>query len=104
MARLDEIAEGLATVLANSPSPEPLNVDLRGQSPKEATLLVRAVIDACERRGAPISLVCVHPELGADLMKLYGSGIGYEGVPIQESPETSDSLQFFRFVPQRSIR
>ncbi len=99
MARLDEIAEGIATVLTNSPRPEPLNIDLRGQSPQEATFLVRAVIDACERRGAPISLVCVHPEFGTDLLKLYGSGIGYEGVTIQAASETSDSLQFFRFLP-----
>ena len=100
MARLDEIAEGLATVLASSPTPEPLSVDLRGQSPQEVTFLVRAVVDACERRGSPISLVCVHPELGADLLKLYGSGIGYEGVKIQEGSDMSDSLEFYRFLPQ----
>jgi hypothetical protein len=100
LARLDEIAEGLATVLASSPTPEPLNVDLRGQSPQEATFLVRAVVDACERRGAPISLVCVHPDFGSGLLKLYGSGIGYEGVQIQEASDTSDSLEFYRFLPK----
>lgn len=35
MARLDEIAEGLSSVLVTMPTPEPLSVDMVGQSPAD---------------------------------------------------------------------
>ena len=81
MARLDEIAEGIVTVLMFSPTPEPLNLDLRGQNPQETTFLVRAIVDACERRGTPLSHIRVDPEAGSDLLRQYGCS-GYEGVQI----------------------
>lgn len=96
MARLDEIAEGIVTVLMFSPTPEPLNLDLRGQNPQETTFLVRAIVDACERRGAPLSHVKVAPEAGYDLLKQYGSS-RYQGVQISASSQLSGSLEFFRF-------
>ena len=96
MARLDEIAEGIVTVLMFSPTPEPLNLDLRGHNPQETTFLVRAIVDACERRGAPLSLVKVDAEVGTDLLKQYGNS-GYEGVQISASSYLSGSLEFFRF-------
>ena len=98
MARLDEIAEGVATMLITSPVPEPLNISLRGEGAAETTFLVRAVIDSCERRGSPISAVKVDSILGADLMKQYGaSRSGYQDVMIKVSNVSGAQIEFYRF-------
>ena len=98
MARLDEIAEGIATILISSPVPEPLNVSLRGESATNTTFLVRAVIDSCERRGMPIKSVRVGPMLSADLLKQYGySPSGYQGVTIEVSDVLGMDVEFYRF-------
>lgn len=68
-ARLDEIAEGIATVLGASPSPEPLRVDMRNQSPVNVAFFVRALAAACERHEAPLALVRLSPELGERLVR-----------------------------------
>lgn len=98
MARLDEIAEGIATILISSPVPEPLNVSLRGESATNTTFFVRAVIDSCERRGSPIKSVRVGPILGADLLKQYGyNPPGYQGVTIEMSDVLGLDVEFYRF-------
>ena len=97
MARLDEIAEGIATIIATSPAPEPLNIDLRGEGVSETTFLVRAVIDSCERRGSPISEVRIDPVLGAELLKKYGgTQSGYQGVKISGSDVLKSQIEFYR--------
>ena len=68
-ARLDEIAEGIAMVLGSSPTPEPLRIDMRNQSPANVSFFVRALAAACERRAAPLALVRLGPELGERLMR-----------------------------------
>ena len=101
MARLDEIADGIATILATSPVPEPLNISLRGEGVTETTFLVRAVIDSCERRGSPISAVRVCVTLGSDLLKQYGNKqSGYQGVNIEESETLGADVEFYRFSPR----
>ena len=103
MARLDEIAEGIATMLAMSPVPEPLNINLRGEGATETTFLVRAVIDSCERRGSPISAVRVCATLGFDLLKQYADKqSGYQGVSIQESQAMGADVDFYRFPTQNT--
>ena len=98
MARLDEIAEGIATILISSPVPEPLNVSLRGESATNTTFLVRAVIDSCEQRGLPLHAVRVGPILGADLLKQYGGTLsGYQGVIIEMSDTLALDVEFCRF-------
>ena len=98
MARLDEIAEGIAMMLTSSPVPEPLNISLRGEGVTETTFLVRAVIDSCERRGSPISVVRVGATLGSDLMKQYGHNqSGYQGVTIDESHAIDADIEFYRY-------
>ena len=98
MARLDENAEGIATMLATSPVPEPLNISLRGEGATDVTFLVRAVVDSCERRGSPISTVRVCATLGSDLLKQYGNlQSGYQGVSIEESKGVETDLEFYRF-------
>lgn len=100
MARLDEIAEGLATVLVASPFPEPLNVNLKGEGPLEATFLVRAVIESCERRGVPIHTVRIGTEIGANIISQYGNQTsGYQGVKVEGSNLLGAEIRFFRFLP-----
>lgn len=67
MARLDEIAEGLAAVLASSPYPEPLALTFKSHSPVDMTFLVRSVIAACDRQGRPLAYVRV-PESVATIL------------------------------------
>ena len=52
MARLDEVAEGLAVTLASGLAPNPLPVTFTGHSPSEIAFLVRAVVNATERHGS----------------------------------------------------
>ena len=68
-ARLDEIAEGVASVLSSSATPEPLRMDMMNHSPVEVEFFVRALAAACERREAPLALVRLAPELGERLMR-----------------------------------
>lgn len=96
MARLDELAQGIATVLAATRVPEPLPVDMVGETPAAATVLVRAIIDACARRGAPLSRVAICPELGADLLRQHASG-RWEGVAIGADQDLTNRIAFFRF-------
>lgn len=98
MARLDEIAEGIATVLASSPQPEPLSIGLRGEGQAEATFLVRAVIDGCERRGSPLSAVRIGTQIGADIIKQYEAlPSGYQGIKIEGKDDLGWDIEFFRF-------
>lgn len=59
MARLDEIAEGVATLLASLPEPEPLPMALQDHTPSQIAFLVRCVIAACDRIGRPLAYVRV---------------------------------------------
>ncbi|MHA6332672.1 hypothetical protein ACXYL9_03225 [Qipengyuania sp. CAU 1752] len=96
MARLDEIAEGLARVLQVAPAPEPLPVDLVNETPAAATVLVRAVIDCCKRNGTMLSRVGICPVLGAGLLREHGDD-GYEGVAIYADVELEGRVAFFRY-------
>lgn len=96
MARLDELAEGLAGVLAASPTPEPLPVDMWNETPAAATVLVRAIIDACERRAASLARIAICPVLGADLLRQHG-GTGYQGVAIAADEDLADRFAIYRF-------
>lgn len=96
MARLDELAEGLAGVLAASPKPEPLPADFRNETPAAATVFVRALIDACERRGAPLTRIGICPVLGAGLLREL-EGAAYQGVTIAADDALTDRIEIFRF-------
>ena len=98
MARLDEIAEGLSTVLAASPTPEPLFVDMMNHSPAEITFLIRAVVDACERLTAPLFLIRVGNELGSHAARALGpEPLGYEGVRVELAEGLDRRIEFYRF-------
>ena len=68
-ARLDEIAEAVASVLGVAETPEPLRVDMMNQSPVNVAFFVRALAAACERREAPLALIRLAPELGERLVR-----------------------------------
>ena len=98
MARLDEIAEGVSSVLAASPTPEPLFLDMMGHSSGEATFLIRAVVDACERRGAPLSKIRVGHDLGSNAKRaLRPEPLSYEGVTIELAANLVQRIEFYRF-------
>lgn len=98
MARLDEIAEGISSVLAGSPRPEPFFIDLMDHSPAEVTFLIRAVIDACERRGITLSAICVDNVLGSNAQRALGpKPHQYHGVYIEFATGLNRRVEFFRF-------
>lgn len=98
MARLDEIAEGLATVLELSPAPEPLPVDLRNHSQAEAAFLARAIIMACERRAVPLSVIRLAKDLGGILIKSLGETSGMlDGIKIEVDDDLAGRIELFRF-------
>lgn len=98
MARLDEIAEGISSVLASSPTPEPLFLEMTGQSPSEVTFLIRAVVDACERRGVPLSMIRVGQTLGSNVKRALGpKPFKYEGIPIELVDDLEQRIEFYRF-------
>ena len=68
-ARLDEIAEGVATLLGGSATPEPLSISMMNQSPVQVAFFVRALAAACERLEAPLALVRLDTELGERLVR-----------------------------------
>ena len=93
MARLDEIAEGLSSVLQATQLPEPLFVDMMNHSPAEITFLIRAVVDACERRAAPLSLIRVGQALGSHAAR----ALGPEGISIELTGDLDRRVEFYRF-------
>jgi hypothetical protein len=82
MAGLNEMAIGIATVLAGV-APEPLTVQLRGQPIEDAEYLIRAVLRECIDAEIPLRRVVVDDELfrwlsrpGAELLPCTLAGGG----------------------------
>ena len=98
MARLDEIAEGLVTVLQVTPTPEPLPVDLMNHSPNELTFLVRAIVDSAERRIVPLSLIRIDKDFGAVTARALGTEpTQYEGVRVELVVDLGRIMELYRF-------
>lgn len=94
MARLDELAEGIAKVLGLTAVPEPLPVDLVGEGPAEVTVLVRAIVDASHRHVAPLDRICVDPQLGRRLLREHGNQ--YEGVRLETDDRLRNRIEIWR--------
>ena len=94
MARLDEVAEGIAKVLKISADSETLPLDLVGEGPTETTLLVRAIVDASHRHEAPLDRICLDPQLGRKLLKEHGEE--YEGVKIVADDQIENRMELWR--------
>ena len=94
MARLDEIAEGLSSLLQLAAAPEPLGVNLVGHSPAEVTFLVRAVVDACARRGTPIALIRLGSVSASNAVRTFGpEPLEYDGVKIEIAPDLDHRIE-----------
>lgn len=97
MAGMHEISLGIATVLGSSSTPEPLYVDLRGQSTEEAILLIRKVVDECvdaEVRLGSVVAPAALLEAGRDLRPTLEPA--YRDVPIHRSEGVQDRIEFHR--------
>jgi hypothetical protein len=96
MARLDQLAEGIASVLVGSSQPDPLHLSFNGHSPAEMAFLVTSVFAACERLGRPLAHVRV-PHFVVAIIKGDPSNVGLS-VDIFEN-ENSDlaEVEFGRF-------
>lgn len=94
MARLDELAEGLAKVLKVSANPEPLPIELVGEGPAETTVLVRAIVDASLRHDAPLDRICLDPHLSGGLLKEHGEE--YEGVKLVADDRLANRIEIWR--------
>ncbi len=96
MARLDEIAQGVATVLKLTTAPEPLPLDLVGEGPAETTVLVRSIIDASRRDKAPLVRICLDPHLGKGLLREHSED--YEGVKLEPDDRLHSRIEIYRYL------
>lgn len=94
MARLDELAEGIAKVLTITATPEPLPLDLVGEGPAETTVLVRAIVDASRRQGLELHRICLDPHLGRGLLGEHGDE--YEGVRLEPDHRLRGRIEIWR--------
>jgi hypothetical protein len=97
MARLAELAIGIAKVLKVAPQPEPLFVDIIDETLAAATVVVYTVVEACLRDVCPLSMVAIDPELGEGLLNEYP--LDYEGVALFADNELYSRIAFYRFPP-----
>lgn len=95
MARIDEIAIGIVQVLHSSKLPEPLLIELWGQSPVDALVLVRAVIAESQRVAAPLSAVRIGPQLGRLVARELVAGM-LDGVRVEIESGLDSRVHFFR--------
>lgn len=94
MARLDELAEGIAKVLTITATPEPLPLDLVGEGPAETTVLVRAIVDASRRQGLELHRICLDPDLGRGPLREHGDR--YEGVSLEADDRLRGRIEIWR--------
>lgn len=95
MARLDEIAEGIARVLEVTATPEPLPLDLVGEGPADTTVLVRAIVDASQRHEAPLDRICLDLQLSGGQIREHGDQ--YEGVKLEASDRLWSRIEIWRY-------
>ncbi len=94
MARLDELAEGIARVLAISATPEPLPLDLVGEGPADTTVLVRAIVDASRRHGLELHRIRLDPYLGRGLLREHGDR--YQRVTLEADQRLRNRIEIWR--------
>lgn len=94
MARLDEIFDGVASVLAFSIQPEPLPISFSDHSPTEIAFLVRAVIAGCERAGYPLAYVRLPAAVATILLR---DPEPIRGVRLGDTMAQPDAVEFGRF-------
>lgn len=95
MAALRKISIGVASALQIPQAPEPLHIDLRGQTADDAAFLAMRVIDECADAGVNLVRVTVDPAIVAyaDGLPVDGS---YRGVRIDADHQSLRRLTFYR--------
>jgi hypothetical protein len=95
VAGLNEMALGIATALAGV-APEPLRVQMRGQSLDQAAYLIRAILRECSDAGIQLRRVAVDDELFGWLTEP-----GSEPLPCTLSAGAEPTfVEFFRQAPK----
>ena len=94
MAGIREIAIGVATVLQCSAEPEPLPLDLRGQSVDDAIFLMKQVIDECADAGLALHEVRFDTNLWQASLATLGSE--YRQVSLRPSEALGARIEFYR--------
>lgn len=94
MARLDELAEGVASMLQAFPDPEPLSLTFNNHTSSEIAFLVQSVIAACDRIGQPLAYVRL-PSAVADIIANDPDGGG--GPSVAATMATPNAVEFGRF-------
>lgn len=96
MATMDEIALGIASVLRATKLPEPLPVDLWGDSLHEGSIFVRAVISECSDASIPLRFVTVPLDLWTELTFNADARSEIEGVRIEPLAQLKGRVEFWR--------
>lgn len=101
MATIEEVALGITAVLLASKTPEPLGIDLRGQTNLETVRLVRRVIDECADANCPLTEVHITPSL----LGFFGAASHlpcpeYREVSLVIDQGISERVEFFRRQPE----
>ena len=96
MANIREIALGLTTVLQMTTEPEPLGVDLWGQSADEGTLLVKTIIDEATDAGRALTTI----RMDADYLTIRGRselGTLYRSVRVETTDQLRHRIELHRY-------
>ncbi len=91
MASVEEMAIGIATLLASEHAPNPVPLTFRGQSLEEAADLVLLATAECGDAGIPLQRLELDPELFAVLEhKLF--------IPMRPDPTLEGGVRFYRAI------
>ena len=97
MTDLRETAWRIATALHTAKDPEPLIVDLWGQSPVSAAYLVELVIEECSDAGVELAKVEIDPCVGVALRRpSTGPSWIYRDTTIEVNRRLFQRVEFYR--------
>lgn len=96
VAGLREMALGIASALRTGSAPNPLPVELWGQSPEDAARLLKFVVDECVDAGIGLREIRADPVIVHELAGSKNeSGVFHRAVPISADPRTRGRMDFF---------
>ena len=71
---------------------------MKGHSPDEVAFLIRAIVEACKLRKAPLSHIRVCQTLGSKVSAAFDlEPLSEDGITIELTNETTRRIEFFRF-------
>ena len=99
MATLNELAQAVASLLADSTGPEPLPVECWNETPTQATCLVKNVIVEAAKAGLKPALVRIDPNMAEDMGLDQGKRFEFDGVPVELEASLMRRIEFYRVTP-----